>query len=68
MTTGMKKIIKNELAYQIHNNKSKSIEFMISKLMSFKIINYLLFPMSLEGFNGLIRIVEHVHDLLIVIG
>jgi hypothetical protein len=64
----MRKIIKNELAYQIHNNKSKSIESMIAKLMSFKIINHLFFPMSLEGFNGLIRIDEHVHDLVKVIG
>jgi hypothetical protein len=64
----MRKIIKNELAYQIHNNKSKSIESKFVKLMSFKIINHLFFLMSLEGFNGLIKIDEHVHDLVKVIG
>ncbi len=64
----MRKRIKNELAYQIHNNKSKSIESKFAKLMSFKIINHLFFPMSLEGFNGLIRIDEHVLDLVKVIG
>jgi hypothetical protein len=64
----MRKIIKNELAYQIHNNKSKYIESMIVKLLSFKIINHLFFPMSLEGFNGLIRLDEHVHDLMKVFG
>jgi hypothetical protein len=64
----MRKIIKNELAYQIHNNKSKYIESVIAKLLSFKIINHLFFPMSLEGFNGLIRLDEHVHDLMKVFG
>jgi hypothetical protein len=60
----MRKIIKNELAYQIDNNKSKNIESMIVELMSFKIINHLFFPMSFEGFNGLIKMDEHVHDLV----